>query len=409
MKNNEVTYNVYFEIKPIYYVSKLLGLAQFAFKNGERVGNKTFSPSSHAILTTTLSLLLLVGFCITAFFVSDINTSTFPTVIRAMWFASVFSHYSTSIVTLILNATIYRQHFPRILRSICEIDKHLIHGDYRETFYKSGKSRTIKQLMVIVLIMGINYISMVYFFFNGRFLYCVNLILRSLCNTIFLSIMFQYISLVLVLRSRYRCLHSRLSALLITEDTSMNSNSDSVHSAARFIVDLNIRHVSVSKIREMRKIYSQLHDVLLHINAYFGIPILLVIISVIIVFIPSIYLPLFMLHDIVNTFYIDINMKLALLLFWSMSIFSMYVWLISCCHTVTEEVHKILLCTHKIQLCPNVTHGILVEINSFTSQIKDVVVEFSVCGIFTINLQFLCATFGVIVTYILVLFQLSIY
>jgi hypothetical protein len=354
-----------------------------------------------------LSLLLLLGFCITAFFVSDINMSIFPTVIRAMYFTSAFSHYSTCIVTLILNATIYRQHFPRILRSICEIDKKLIHGDYSEKFYKSGKSGIIKQLMVVVLIMGINSVSTVYFLFNGRFLYCVNLILRSLCNIIFLSIMFQYISLLLVLRSRYRCLYSRLSALLITEDTNTISSSDSVPPGACFIVDLNIRHLSVSKIRQIRKIYSQLHDVLLHINTYFGIPILLVIVSVIIVFIPSIYLPLFLLHDIINQYYIDIHMKLALVLFWSMSVFSMYVWLISCCHKVTEEVQKILLCTHKFQLCPNVTHGILLELSSFISQIKDVAVEFSVCGIFTLDLQFLCATFGVIITYIIVLFQLS--
>jgi hypothetical protein len=80
---------------------------------------------------------------------------------------------------------------------------------------------------------------------------------------------------------------------------------------------------------------------------------------------------------------------------------------ISCSHKVMEEVRKILLCTHKIQLCPNVTHGILFELSSFISQIKDVAVVFSACGIFTLDLQFLCATFGVIITYIIVLFQLS--
>jgi hypothetical protein len=358
-----------------------------------------------------LSLLLLVGLCASEFFISDVNVPNLPTTIRAMWFTSAFAHYFTCIVTLILNGTIHRQHFHRLLKSVCEIDK-LIHGDYREKFYKSRRSGTSKQLIIILLILGINSASIVYFFFNGRIVYCAYLILKSLCNTIFLFIIFQYINLVLVLRTRYRYLHTTLSALLVTEDTSqdtgMNSSSDSVPSAAHFIVHLNIRNLNVSKIRELRKMYSQLHDVLLHVNKCFGVPILLVIITIIITFIPSIYLSLFLLKDIIiNQYGLDIYFKLAFLLFWCISVFSMYVWLISCCHMVTEEVNRVLLYVHKIQLCPNVTHGTIVELGSFTSQLRDVTVVFSVCGFFTLDLQFLCATFGFIVTYILVLFQLN--
>jgi hypothetical protein len=40
MKNQELKYNLYFEIEPLYYVSRLLGLAPFSFGKKKAVRQK---------------------------------------------------------------------------------------------------------------------------------------------------------------------------------------------------------------------------------------------------------------------------------------------------------------------------------------------------------------------------------
>jgi hypothetical protein len=52
------------------------------------------------------------------------------------------------------------------------------------------------------------------------------------------------------------------------------------------------------------------------------------------------------------------------------------------------------------------TQSSIRELRSFISQMKDMKVEFSVCGLFALNLPFLFGTLGVITTYVTVLFQL---
>ena len=98
MKNEELKYNVYFEIEPLYYLSRFLGLAPFSIrkkKSGEREVN--FSHSD-IILTATLNILLFMGLCLGEYFLANIAGATVPIVIRVLWFLSVSSQYVTCIV-----------------------------------------------------------------------------------------------------------------------------------------------------------------------------------------------------------------------------------------------------------------------------------------------------------------------
>ena len=414
MKNKELKYNVYFEIEPLYYVSRFLGLAPFSIKKKKSGEREVQFSHSDIILTATLNILLLVGLCYDEFTIAGNARATVPIVIRAFWFISVLSKYATCIVTLILNITIHRKHFPYILRHICIIDSKLFNDGSNEKRYKSGRSGTTKQLAVMTFIVIIHCFLSIYFFFYGGIVNQVTTILRTLSHIIFFFISFQYMSLVLVLRARYKHLVSIFSSLLNTNgnlyDTDLTQISHSGPSGACFVLYGNTRYFDVTQIRELRNIYSQLHEVLWLVNKCYGIPVLLVITSTMSIFIPTFFTEITFIQDAIvyprelkNYEYIT----MATYLYWCISILFTFAWIISCCHLVTGEVNKLLLYIHKIQIYSNVTQSTTVELRSFISQLRDMKVEFSVCGLFELNLPFLCATLGVITTYVIVLFQLK--
>jgi hypothetical protein len=72
----------------------------------------------------------------------------------------------------------------------------------------------------------------------------------------------------------------------------------------------------------------------------------------------------------------------------------------------TEEVGNVFIGIQTVLLYPTAPGWITSEMKSYSSQIKNDKVEFSICGFFTLNLQFFCASASVIFTYILVLHQL---
>jgi hypothetical protein len=335
-----------------------------------------------------------------------------PIVIRALWFISVSSQYAACIVTLILNITIHRKLFPLILRRIYIIDRMLFNDGTNEKRYKRRRSGTTKQLAVIAFVLIIHCFSSFYNFFNARILYQVSTILRTLCNIIFFFISCQYTSLVLVLRARYKHLVSIFSNILITNGTSYDMDlakiSHSGPSGACFILYAKTRYFEASQIRELRHIYSQLHEVLWLVNKYYGIPILLVITSTIVSFIPTFFRGISYIQSIIVYQYeYKYYITIALYLCWCITLLFTFAWIISCCHLVTGEVYKLLLYVNKIEIYSNVTQSTIVELRSFISQLKDMKVEFNICGLFMLNMPFLCATLGVITTYVTVLFQLK--
>jgi hypothetical protein len=409
MKNQKLKYNVYFEIQPMYYVSRLLGLAPFSIKKKKCGEREIHFSSSDIILTTSLNIFLLVGLCVAEYVVAETAVHSFPIVVRVLWFISVLSTYSTCIVTLILNITIHRKYLPVILKRVCIIDSKLFQDGSSEEHYKSRRAGTTKHLLLVALILIINSLSPIYNFFHIAITNKISFILRTLCYSIFFVIICQYISLVLVLKARYKYLVSIFCNLLSMDnlyDTDLANISDSGPSGGWFVFHTDTRYSEMFQIRKLRHIYSQLHDVLWIVNKYYGLTVLLVIISIIVSFIPTFFSGIISIQNVTaQQRELENYIPTASMLCWCMSLLFMFVWLNVCCHLVTGETYKLLLCIHKIQTYSNVTQSTLNELRSFTSQLKDLKTEFSVCGVFTLNLPFLCATLGVITTYVTVLFQ----
>jgi hypothetical protein len=412
MKNQELKYNVYFEIEPMYYVSRLLGLAPFSFKKIKSGYTEVHFSHSDFILSTTLSVSLLVGLCLLYFVLANVVVTTFPILIRSLWFISQLAIYSTCIVTLILNITVHRKHFPLILRRICIIDSKLFNDGRNEKRYKSRRSVTTKNMAVIAIIWIISCVLCIYNLIHGDILNVLFSTLLILCKTIFFLISCQYTSMVLVLRARYKHLVSIYSNLRIRKDnlydTNLTNTSISGPSGACFVLCANNRYFDVSQILEMQYINCQLYDVLWLVNKYYGIPVLLLLTTNVVSFIPSLFTVITLIKSVIVgerefLYYMILSSNLC----WCISILFTFVWIVSCCHLVTEEVQNLLLCIHTIQIHSNVRQSSVRELRSFISQLKDMKVEFSVCGLFALNLPFLFGTLGFISTYVTLLFQLQ--
>jgi hypothetical protein len=412
MKSQELKYNVYFEIEPLYYVSRLLGFAQFSFRKKKSGDTEVHFSHSEFILTTTLSVFLLVGLCLSGSALVNLAVITIPILIRSLWFISELAIYSTCIVTLILNITVHRKHFPLILRRIYTIDSKLFNDGRNEKRYKSRRSVTTNNMAVIAIIWLISCVTCIYSLFHGNILNKFFSIMLILCKTIFFFISYQYISMVLVLRARYKHLVSIYSNLRIKKDnlydTDRTNTSILGPSGECFVLYANNIYLDVSQILEMQHVYCQLYDVLWLVNKYYGIPVLLFLTTTMVSFIPSLFTVITLIKIVIvgkmeSPYYMILSSHLC----WCISILFTFVWIVSCCHLVTEEVQKLLLCIHKIQIHSNVTQISFRELRSFISQLKDMKVEFCVCGLFVLNLPFLFGTVGVISTYDIVLFQLQ--
>jgi hypothetical protein len=158
----------------------------------------------------------------------------------------------------------------------------------------------------------------------------------------------------------------------------------------------------------LQRIYIELYDVIHTSSRSSGVLILLDIITFLTSAVPSIYLAAFFLNAAASSTHI-VAVCLQGIFFLCLSPFGLlnFLWLRICCHATADEVQDTLVCVQKLLLYPNVFSWNSPDLESLSSQLKDLKVEFSVCGFFTLNLQFICGTVGILLSYILVMYQLS--
>jgi hypothetical protein len=241
---------------------------------------------------------------------------------------------------------------------------------------------------------------------------------QLVCPAINRVMILQYINLVLSLKQRYKYMNYLLSEPLMetefmkakhsNEEGSIcrNCNPILLHTALK--LNFNNSIYIINSIHELRLIYGQLHGILRLVNRRYGIPILLYTISTLTYSIPMIYLEIVSLQNIICNYgeskpYLQGTLLLGLhtphLVF--------FLWLIACCHKTSKEVSETLIDVNKLLVYPNTGHRVSSELHSFCSMLRDVRVVFNVCGLFTLNLRFLCWSFSIVFTYVLVLVQLN--
>jgi hypothetical protein len=411
--------DIHFVVKPLYYVSKVLGMIVFKTGSANKCANKERCFVPELILPVFMIISMCVHLCFDVLYTIQFTGLELTLDTRVMWIVNKIVSSSTSIVTLLLNLTINRHCIPRILSYIHDVDIKLFRADCRDRIFRQARSSIIVQLTVAVTITALENILFNFVFPPNAPLGIMHLLLENLSAAINRVMTLQYINLVLSLKQRYKYMNYLLSEPLTENETMKAKHSNEEGSIcqsckpimlnAAFKPNFNNSNYIINSIHDLRILYNQLHDTLLLINRHYGIPILLYTISTLTCCIPAFYHGIVTLQNIICS-YGDSKRYLEGALFLCLCVTQLlfFLWLIVCCHITGEEVSETLVYVHKLLLYPDTGHRINSELHSFCSLLRDVRVEFNVCGCFTLNLPFLCCSLSIVFTYALVLIQLNL-
>jgi hypothetical protein len=241
--------------------------------------------------------------------------------------------------------------------------------------------------------------------------------LSDIINTV---MMFQYVNIVLMLKQRYQLVEQLLSEAAITDDGTASTLNDKEHFRSGRNINSNKTFPitafnwksgtysnNIYTIRDLRLICSELCDVMHTSNKSYELLILLDVITILTSTVPGTYFGFMTLkRAIVNNGPIQLYLRAVTNFMQCAVMLLALLRLTMCCQMTNEEVGNIFIGIQKLLLYPNALGWNTSELKNFSSQMKNNKAEFNVCGFFTLNLQFFCASVSVIFTYILVLHQL---
>jgi hypothetical protein len=418
------------EMKPLYYVAKMLGLAPFTLKtdaatNEETIAIKLTSNVCGFTASAITVIVLLVGF------VFDILLPEFTLrqdpVDVLTYVVSVPVNFICSLVLVIMNSTVNRYKLEKLVKKLDSVDKGLILLPTGHSSHRGG--RNIQLFMPILLLAVIMLSCDVYLAFD-KFnpVFCI--IERS-CEIITLVALMQYCKMVLIIRARLSVLYQILSrtfckrlsrtncdnfgsgALNVTGNV-CNQTCNTLHKS-RFVLrdDLEAFNGNQTKIKmppitevelllKLRRIYYHLCECVKIINFMYGLPVLIHIFHTAIGLIVVPY-NIGIFFDFQNGISYIIRVTV-----WTVVLFGSTVTLTVICDLAASKTNDI---EHKLQallLIDNVSSDVEKQLQLFCQQMSKDRIAFTAAGLFDVNLSLLCTFLTSIMTYMVVLIQFKL-
>jgi hypothetical protein len=253
--------------------------------------------------------------------------------------------------------------------------------------------------------------------YDGTWMCFVFLVSQALTNIINKLEILKYVNIVLIVKRRYQYIKQLLSEAAFRNDECISrhmhtghilgQDSEELFVSARYNVTKHRGPKTVCRIHDLQRVYSDLYDVLHTSSRSYGVLILLDIITTLAIAVPTMYMGVVSISvAIFNTSRLDDVLQGTFFLCLSFFGVLNFLWLTICCHRTTDEIQDTLVCVQKLLLYPNGFSWSTADLKRLSSQLKNLKFEFSVCGFFTLNLQFFCGTVGIFLSYILVINQL---
>ena len=418
MKKEPLEHNIYFVIQPLHFVSRILGLSSFHIDPNYTFRNKFGCTVCHIIQATVMILLLLYGLYNNVLTFFEYSQLTFNVFVRVVWIVNLLVSHLTSILTLIFSVTRNRNHMTNVLCLLSRVDNKLFRNKSKQSAYSQHRSHVIMQMWIMLILYGIVIALCTYSVMDGTWKSYANTASLTLSNLINAVMIFQYVNIVQMVKQRYQRVKHMLSEATITDDVSYlrHSSVQNLKSCKNHQVFSIVTHNlksdreshNLCRIHNFRVIYSELCDLLNYNNKSYEVILLLDVITRLTFTVPTMYQGVMFTKGAIieNGPFQDYFNGVSMFSLFAFMLFT-FLWLTLCCQKTTEEVDDTFICIQKLLLYPNALGWSTSELKSFSSQLKNSKVEFNVCGFFTLNLQFFCASVSVIFTYILVLNQFS--
>jgi hypothetical protein len=150
------------------------------------------------------------------------------------------------------------------------------------------------------------------------------------------------------------------------------------------------------QFRSLRSVLSELNCVVSLINGTYGISVLAFTCWLLVSIIIALFFTLFELED-------GQYGSLVYLIVYSI----LLIRISSTCHTAASENDTSKLLVQKLLLEDDLNPQDLTELKFLSLQLNNTPVQYSACGLFVLNLSFLCSVTGVIISYMILVVQLK--
>ncbi|KAJ9593636.1 hypothetical protein L9F63_014814, partial [Diploptera punctata] len=303
----------------------------------------------------------------------------------------------------LLNNIFVRNNFPRIFSKFCEADKILL-SKSDGIIYRRERLVSIKDIMILVIITVFTQIG--FSWMNG-FHSIVHILIYNLEQLPF------FLNTIVTLQFKFwvRQLNQRLKIInnYLVKHTNHHQaeiiKSFRPNEVVSFIdcKDISSRYFvkHLKDIQWLRYVYSVLFEAKQLVNSTYAVPNVCQLITCYVTCVGALYWGIHAVSShtgqIQATVYFVVCSYALLLL----------AWVLLNCHMACEEANKIIVYIQKVIANPSFTQFTEDELMKFVSQVRDTPIEFSPCGLFTLNLSLLCSTIGVICTYSVIMLQIG--
>ena len=420
-------------IRPLYYVSRVLGLAPFSFTSNFAV--KEIGPFW---LLYTVVILIAVLICSTISLVQRVKEAGLLVAVVVneilMMFLGGLTAFSSILISITRNGVKSRS----IVSKVIKIDKELL-NDSSTTYTKTIIFTLIQVIFIYCYITVLfTYDTLVWTAAAEKVsvFYCIISYPHRLVN---LETVVEFCDLVLLLISRLKALNSRLSVILtISNETYVNPfvfTTASCHSIPTSFVREN--GISVSEInhdktvpfiespqsvnrhqplrfkisqqrniRSARELYDDLCDISVLINSMYGFQILLEVGVATVELTLTSYL---MLATVLRVFAMEavtFGRFLCLMMAWLLLYAVKLISITAPCQSATSEAENTVMLVQKLLLA-GFDQNSMAELQLFSHQLLQRKINFTAFGFLRLDYSLLLTIIGGAVTYVVIAMQFN--
>ncbi|KAJ9593635.1 hypothetical protein L9F63_014813 [Diploptera punctata] len=393
-----VEVNFHLTAKPLFVLSSIFGLGPVSSFN--RYQRNIYTCLN--IFWTLLWTLSITTFVVFDSYFTLKELTTQPMAIQLVSISYFLSLFLAIIINL-LNNIFIRNNFPIIFSKFCEADKRLF-SNSDVIIYRRERFIVVKDIIIVIIISVLTQIGFCWMFgFHsiGRIIIYSFEQLPLFLNTI---VTLQFKFWVRQLNQRLKIIKNYLVKYTNHHQTDIIRTFRS-SKVVNFLdcTDVSSRQFvkHARNIQWLRHVYSVLFETKQLVNSTYAVPNVCQLITCYVTCVGALYWGIHAVSshtDEVEALVCFVICGYVLLLL---------AWVLLNCHRAREEANKIVIYIQKVTANSRFSKVIEDDLMKFVSQVRDTPIEFTPCGLFTLNLSLLCSTIGVICTYSIIMFQIG--
>jgi len=410
MKKN-ISDDFFLAIRPLVYVSRVLGLAPFAYVKKTLPDGRKWEQieiSSPALLYSFFVIVSYLCFILSSIILKKNFVFIYMSQTEVAFDILLHIASISSLVSLALSVSTNRNTIARIMYMIAKIDFIILKssGEY----YKKAKISLTVQLFVIFLILGF---KVTYDFITWGSEHGITVLLYShihidtLIEWIFLI---QFVNMVLLLKDRFSLLNAHLYILSgISEND--NSMEGFYLSSLKRACTINVKEFKSQLTQKDVLTFNSTHDTLLDVmflvKSTYEVQILFSLLSTFVGTTVWSYFGLCFLYGYSSRGMNGINASniVACTMIWSILHISKLFFITVPCHLANNNMEHTSTVLRKILLAHHTDRATMSELERFAHHVALRKFKFTVFGFLSLDLSLLVSMTGAVATYLVILVQ----